>query len=236
MSRDVLLTPHSPLMSRLSDYGPARRNMMAADRGGSLWVLAGGVGRGREIGSVGEPADDGAVTELSPAQRRVVSCSPTDGHLLVLAGPGAGKTRTIVERICWLIDEGHGRAEHILAMSFTTEAAAELRDRLARRGLAGVATGTFHHVCGRLLTEHGRAVGVEPPLRVYEERRQEAVLRRAARQAGCPLDRRGAPRLLDPGRAHLPPEAGRAAAGRLAARSRQAARGAAVHRHDRSGR
>ncbi len=101
-------------------------------------------------------------TNLSTAQRRVVAHPPDAGHLLVLAGPGSGKTLTIVERIHYLLRHGHCEPENVLAMTFTLQAAGVLRDRLADRGHAGVTAGTFHHVCARYLTDHGAAIGLIP--------------------------------------------------------------------------
>lgn len=136
------------------------------------------------------------MVELSDAQRRIVEHQPQGGHLLVLAGPGSGKTFAIVERIRFLIEGGHAGAENVLVMAFTQQAAAELRDRLAVRGHAGATTGTFHHICARFLREHGDSIGVRAPLRTLDEREQAAVLTRAATQLDFPLGQRGAPSVL----------------------------------------
>ena len=71
-----------------------------------------------------------AMDELSRQQRRIVE-SPSGRHLLVLAPPGSGKTRTIAERVAFLLTKGDATPEQILAMTFTERAAAELTARLA---------------------------------------------------------------------------------------------------------
>lgn len=81
---------------------------------------------------------------LNEAQREAVTA--TDGHVLVVAGPGTGKTLTIVRRIAHLMEQGV-RPEEILAVTFTNRAAREMRERI--HGLigaraSGMFIGTFH--------------------------------------------------------------------------------------------
>lgn len=116
--------------------------------------------------------------ELSPRQRRIVEV-PVGRHLLVLAPPGSGKTRTIAERVAFLLARGIAAPEEVLAMTFTERAAAELTGRLERLGHPGVTSGTFHRVCARLLREHGGEIGWRSPLRVFDERQQVAVMEAA---------------------------------------------------------
>ncbi len=119
-----------------------------------------------------------AMDELSPQQRRIVE-GPTGRHLLVLAPPGSGKTRTIAERVGFLLARGIAAPGEVLAMTFTERAAAELTGRLERLGQPGVTSGTFHRVCAQLLRDHGGEIGLRPPLRVYDERQQTAVMEAA---------------------------------------------------------
>src|SRR5881628_1711306 len=86
---------------------------------------------------------------LTPEQERAVRHGP--GPLLLVAGPGAGKTRTLTHRIAYLLATGRAKPWEILAVTFSVRAAGELRLRLADllgEDLArGVSAATFHSVC-----------------------------------------------------------------------------------------
>jgi DNA helicase-2/ATP-dependent DNA helicase PcrA len=88
---------------------------------------------------------DALLHDLDEAQVRAVT-SPAR-PLAILAPAGSGKTRVLTRRIAWRVETGDADASHVLALTFTRRAAAELRDRLGRLGLrSGVAAGTFHGV------------------------------------------------------------------------------------------
>ena len=93
------------------------------------------------------------------------------GPLLILAGPGSGKTRVICHRIAWLVRSGTAPAERILGITFTNKAANEMRARLARllgnRGPAALLS-TYHAFCARILRSDGRHVGVAPSFTIYD--------------------------------------------------------------------
>jgi superfamily I DNA/RNA helicase/DNA polymerase III epsilon subunit-like protein len=119
------------------------------------------------------------VIRLSDDQRRIVECPHDGGHLLVLAGPGSGKTRVICERIGYLLREGLADADQILPLAFTHRAGAELQNRLAVANHPTVTAGTIHSLCADLVNRFGRAIGIKPPLRIADSERQRDVLRRA---------------------------------------------------------
>ncbi len=106
------------------------------------------------------PSPDNPVTssfKLNLEQQRVVD--HRGGPLLVVAGPGTGKTRTITERMVALIERGAARPGAILAVTFTNKAAQEMRQRLAAAlgpGAELPLTGTFHGLCRRLLLERAQ--------------------------------------------------------------------------------
>lgn len=93
-----------------------------------------------------------------------------EGPLLVLAGPGSGKTRVLTARIARLLEESPDAAFRILALTFTNKAADEMRSRVEQI-VPGQATrvflGTFHSFCADVLRQHGSHVGVSPDFRIY---------------------------------------------------------------------
>ena len=97
--------------------------------------------------------------ELNAEQLAVVENG--DGHVLVLAGAGSGKTRTIVYRVAWLLEHGVS-PDRILLVTFTNKAAREMLTRVQEL-LGNVPTpiwgGTFHHVANRILRKYASKVG-----------------------------------------------------------------------------
>lgn len=107
---------------------------------------------------------------LNPAQRDAVTHG--DGPLLVIAGAGTGKTKTLACRVAWLMEQGVS-ADRILLLTFTRRAAAEMIRRaghMTSRGAAGaVWGGTFHAVANRLLRVYGNAVGLGRDFTVMDQ-------------------------------------------------------------------
>jgi DNA helicase-2/ATP-dependent DNA helicase PcrA len=95
------------------------------------------------------------------------------GPLLLVAGPGAGKTRTLTHRVAHLLATGRAKPWEILAVTFSVRAAGELRLRLADllgEDLArGVTAATFHSVCARILREHAAVFGRTDTYTVYDQ-------------------------------------------------------------------
>jgi DNA helicase-2/ATP-dependent DNA helicase PcrA len=127
--------------------------------------------------------------ELNPQQRQAVTAGP--GPVLVVAGPGSGKTRVLAYRLAFLVLEGGLEASRILAVTFTNKAAREMRSRaeglLARTidpalqgsGLRLLSAGTFHSLCARWLRRDGGALGLPRDYVIYDEDDQERVVRQA---------------------------------------------------------
>lgn len=106
------------------------------------------------------------LSALTPAQREAVE--HVDGPLLILAGPGSGKTRVVTQRIAHLLAQGIP-ARQILALTFTNKAAEEMRSRVAALAPGQpVWTSTFHKFCARLLRRHASLVGLDENFTIYD--------------------------------------------------------------------
>ncbi|AOJ94442.1 ATP-dependent helicase [Burkholderia multivorans] len=119
---------------------------------------------------------------LSTLQAQVVE--HVDGALLVVAGPGSGKTRVLTERVRSLLTSvpGHFR---VLALTFTNKAADEMRDRLSDLGenRQRAFIGTLHSFCLEMLVERGKLVGVEGEPHIFEQHKdRKEILLEAIRQ------------------------------------------------------
>jgi DNA helicase-2/ATP-dependent DNA helicase PcrA len=110
------------------------------------------------------------LTTLNPAQREAVEA--TKGPVLILAGPGSGKTRVITHRVAYLVKLCGVSPHHIMAVTFTNKAAREMKDRLEHllgQAAEALTLGTFHAICARILRHDGKAVGLESSFVIYDE-------------------------------------------------------------------
>lgn len=89
--------------------------------------------------------DPGPAIGLNPDQIEAAHCDAR--QVLVVAGPGTGKTHTLIERIRYLVEKKKVPAAEIFAITFTNRAASEMDERLTRHGITGVFVGTFHRLC-----------------------------------------------------------------------------------------
>src|SRR5437764_5308009 len=97
--------------------------------------------------------------ELNEQQYAAVTAPP--GPLLVIAGAGSGKTRTLIYRVAYLLENGVD-ARNILLLTFTNKAARQMLDRVSNLlpvDAAGIWGGTFHSIGNRMLRRHGSALG-----------------------------------------------------------------------------
>ena len=109
-----------------------------------------------------------ALSQLGDIQREAVDWQ--GGALLVLAGPGSGKTQVLTCRMAKLLDESRDKTFRILALTFTNKAADEMVGRVRDfvPGLEGRASiGTFHSFCGQILRQHGVHLGIKPDFAIY---------------------------------------------------------------------
>jgi DNA helicase-2/ATP-dependent DNA helicase PcrA len=115
---------------------------------------------------------------LDRRQRQAVTHA--DGPLLVIAGPGTGKTEVITRRVAWLIAGRRARPSEILALTFTERAAAQMQTRidlLVPYGQTDTAIHTFHAFGDWLLREHGHAIGRSNDARVIGRSQAIVLLR-----------------------------------------------------------
>ena len=134
---------------------------------------------------------------LNDRQREAVLAG--DGPVLVVAGPGTGKTKTLTVRLAYLLAKRHVAPEALLAVTFTTRAAREMRERLAR--LIGsradrVFLGTFHGFCFQLLKAEGHRLDLPPDFGVADRRDQSTIMQRVLRRLGQPDTRTATQRKL----------------------------------------
>ena len=118
------------------------------------------------------------VSRLNPEQARAVTT--TEGPLLILAGAGSGKTRVLAHRVAYLVGVKEVKPWHILAVTFTNKAAAEMRARilaLVGEQARDVAMGTFHSLCARVLRRDGAAIGIDPRFAVYDTDDQTSTIK-----------------------------------------------------------
>ncbi|HEX9355390.1 MAG TPA: UvrD-helicase domain-containing protein, partial [Streptosporangiaceae bacterium] len=125
-------------------------------------------GRADALPAVPAPPATGTLLDgLDPDQR---AAAAADGPLLIIAGPGSGKTRTLTYRIAHQIADRAQPAESFLAITFTRRAALQMQDRLAALCSGGQPTVTTFHGLGlRILREHHQAAGLSPRFKVADE-------------------------------------------------------------------
>ena len=125
------------------------------------------------------------LAELNPAQRKAAEA--IDGPLLILAGPGSGKTRVITHRIAYLVKVCGVSPRRIMAVTFTNKAAREMQERLKKLAAGAVkeiTMGTFHAICVRILRQDGRAIGVQPGFVIYDRDDQLSLVKRCLKEMG----------------------------------------------------
>jgi len=130
---------------------------------------------------------DYLLDELNPEQQ--AAAKQTEGPVLILAGAGSGKTKTLTHRIAYLIANKGVRPENILAVTFTNKAAREMRERLGKLvGRDGgdrsfmPFMGTFHSMCVRLLRFDGESIGVPKNYVIFDESDRQAAVKQAMRE------------------------------------------------------
>ena len=127
---------------------------------------------------------------LNPEQYAAVTLP--QGHALILAGAGSGKTRVLTTRIAWLLHTGQASPGSILAVTFTNKAAKEMQTRLSSMlpiSLRGMWMGTFHGLCNRLLRAHHVAAGLPATFQILDTQDQIAAIKRLLKQYNVDAER-----------------------------------------------
>lgn len=129
---------------------------------------------------------------LNDAQKQAATA--TSGPILILAGAGSGKTKTLTHRIAYLMTHEQMWPNQILAVTFTNKAAKEMRERLA--ALTGQENtryfmpwmGTFHGICVRILRQDGSAIGIAQNFVIYDEDDRQGLIKQAMKQLSISTD------------------------------------------------
>jgi DNA helicase-2/ATP-dependent DNA helicase PcrA len=119
---------------------------------------------------------------LNHPQRQAVTAG--NGPILVLAGPGSGKTRVLTHRVAYLASRLGVPAYRILAVTFTNKAAREMRSRIEAilgDDMRGLMIGTFHSICARLLRREAAHLSVTRDFAIFDDSDQQSVVKQALR-------------------------------------------------------
>ncbi len=130
--------------------------------------------------------------ELNPQQYEAVTAPP--GPVLVIAGAGSGKTRTLIYRVAYLLENGV-EPSNILLLTFTNKAAREMLERVAHllpeSATDGLWGGTFHSIGNKILRRHAEAIGFRRGFSIMDREDQEDLVKTAVAAAGVdPKDKR----------------------------------------------
>lgn len=132
---------------------------------------------------------DDLLVGLNPEQRRAVTT--TEGPLLIQAGAGSGKTKTLTHRIAYLIANRQATPHSILSVTFTNKAAGEMRERVGHLLGARQETrsfmpwmGTFHSICVRLLRIDGDYIGIPSTYVIFDETDRLSTIRKICKKLG----------------------------------------------------
>ena len=129
---------------------------------------------------------------LNDAQKTAVTT--TSGPLLLLAGAGSGKTKTLTHRIAYLLAHESIWPNQILAVTFTNKAAKEMRERLAKLLDQQITRsfmpwmGTFHAVCVRILRQHGSEIGIASNFVIYDDDDRQGLIKQAMKELSLSAD------------------------------------------------
>jgi DNA helicase-2/ATP-dependent DNA helicase PcrA len=129
---------------------------------------------------------DDLLKDLNPQQQQAVTAS--DGPVLVLAGPGSGKTRVLTHRVAWLVCQRDVAPWRIMAVTFTNKAAREMRERLeailGHSRAHSLTLGTFHAACARILRREAEAASIPRDYAIFDSDDQLRLVKQAIADLG----------------------------------------------------
>ena len=129
--------------------------------------------------AVPDTAADDILDGLNPVQREAASA--TDGPVMIVAGPGSGKTRTLTHRIAYILAAKKAWPSQILSLTFTNKAAKEMRERVLRlvgpEAAKGIWMGTFHSVFARMLRREAERIGFTRDFSIYDTADSENIIK-----------------------------------------------------------
>ena len=124
--------------------------------------------------------------------KQIEAVTHKDGPLLVIAGPGTGKTKVITHRIEYLIRERNIRPEQILAITFTNKAAEEMQERInseiGEPHGSSVKACTFHAFCVKVLRKHALKIGLSENFTIFDQELQDEILTESTRELNLNAD------------------------------------------------
>lgn len=134
------------------------------------------------------------------AQQQAAITAP-DGPVLVLAGPGSGKTRVLTHRVAWMLAEMRVAPWHVLSVTFTNKAAREMRARLDKMlgdaSAQALTIGTFHATCARILRREADAAGLSSNYLIFDTDDQLSVMKQVVKDLALDDKRYRPPALLN---------------------------------------
>lgn len=128
------------------------------------------------------------LNHLNPTQKQAVEL--TDGPVMILAGAGSGKTRTLVTRIQYLLEDKMISPYHLLAVTFSNKAAREMRERIAAGSdvdLGALQITTFHAFCARVLRNEANYLGLSRNFTIYDTAESKSVIKAILGKRGISL-------------------------------------------------
>lgn len=128
------------------------------------------------------------IEDLNQAQREAVL--HTDGPVMILAGAGSGKTRTLVSRIIHILNEKNISPYNLLALTFSNKAAKEMRERISRSidyDAQALQVTTFHSFCARVLRSEAKYLGLSKNFTIYDTSESRSVMKAILTRKGISL-------------------------------------------------